>query len=116
MTPPELTYNLGSREEERDRYTFNQGYPTSIALTIQFEDEKTKADNCEKINAATWMDLLGGKVPEELRDFDDPKWDKIAAIKAVIPPGWEACVSPAGRTYYIDHNTRTTSWVLPESV
>ena len=32
-------------------------------------------------------------------------------IHQPLPPGWERKVNSAGRVYYIDHNTRTTSWV-----
>ena len=32
-----------------------------------------------------------------------------------LPPGWESRKdTTTGRTFYIDHNTRTTSWTLPE--
>jgi hypothetical protein len=30
-----------------------------------------------------------------------------------LPAGFSAAVSKSGRTYYIDHNTKTTSWVHP---
>lgn len=30
-----------------------------------------------------------------------------------LPAGFEARVSEAGKTYYVDHNTKTTSWVHP---
>lgn len=30
-----------------------------------------------------------------------------------IPPGWEVRVDPHGRRYYVDHNTRTTTWEKP---
>ncbi|KAL2149147.1 hypothetical protein VTH82DRAFT_8495 [Thermothelomyces myriococcoides] len=30
-----------------------------------------------------------------------------------LPPGWEIRVDHLGRTYYVDHNTRTTSWNRP---
>lgn len=31
-----------------------------------------------------------------------------------LPPGWESRTdATTGRTFYIDHNTRTTSWTLP---
>lgn len=34
-----------------------------------------------------------------------------------LPDGWEARVDPTtGRTFYIDHNTRTTSWMPPVAV
>lgn len=32
-----------------------------------------------------------------------------------LPSGWEKAKSVDGQTYYIDHNTRTTSWELPVS-
>ncbi|CAF4872032.1 unnamed protein product, partial [Rotaria socialis] len=30
-----------------------------------------------------------------------------------LPRGWEARKDAAGRTYYVDHNTRTTTWHHP---
>ena len=32
---------------------------------------------------------------------------------APIPAGWEEKVDNLGRTYYVDHNTRTTTWTRP---
>lgn len=28
-----------------------------------------------------------------------------------LPPGWAVSVAPNGRVFYIDHNTKLTSWV-----
>lgn len=33
-----------------------------------------------------------------------------------LPPGWERRVDNLGRTYYVDHNTRTTTWTRPSYV
>ncbi|EKX52970.1 hypothetical protein GUITHDRAFT_161126 [Guillardia theta CCMP2712] len=33
--------------------------------------------------------------------------------RAQLPPGWEEKQDPQGRTYYVDHNTRTTQWSPP---
>lgn len=30
-----------------------------------------------------------------------------------LPPGWEKRVDKYGRTFYIDHNTQTTTWIRP---
>ncbi len=30
-----------------------------------------------------------------------------------LPPGWEMRIDPHGRPYYVDHNTRTTTWERP---
>lgn len=32
-----------------------------------------------------------------------------------LPPGWERRIDPLGRTYYVDHNTRSTTWNRPSS-
>ncbi|OCH94028.1 hypothetical protein OBBRIDRAFT_789733 [Obba rivulosa] len=32
-----------------------------------------------------------------------------------LPDGWEERVTPEGRTYYIDHSTRTTTWAHPRA-
>ncbi|XP_031567934.1 uncharacterized protein LOC116302713 [Actinia tenebrosa] len=31
----------------------------------------------------------------------------------ILPPGWEAAVTPDGRKYFIDHHTKTTDWKHP---
>ncbi|KAK7504720.1 hypothetical protein BaRGS_00004206 [Batillaria attramentaria] len=31
-----------------------------------------------------------------------------------LPPGWECRKDAQGRTYYVDHNTRTTTWERPQ--
>ena len=30
-----------------------------------------------------------------------------------LPPGWEERVDSQGRTFYVNHNTRTTQWERP---
>ncbi|XP_041824465.1 NEDD4-like E3 ubiquitin-protein ligase WWP1 isoform X2 [Melanotaenia boesemani] len=37
-----------------------------------------------------------------------------AAASDPLPPGWEQRKDPHGRTYYVDHNTRTTTWERPQ--
>ena len=34
---------------------------------------------------------------------------------SLLPPGWEMRQDQRGRTFYIDHNTRTTTWQRPNS-
>jgi E3 ubiquitin-protein ligase NEDD4 len=33
-----------------------------------------------------------------------------------LPQGWERRIDPHGRTYYVDHNTRSTHWQRPRPV
>ncbi|CAE6476809.1 unnamed protein product, partial [Rhizoctonia solani] len=35
--------------------------------------------------------------------------DKLGSL----PPGWDLRTTPEGRVYYVDHNTRTTTWAHP---
>ncbi|KAG2059924.1 hypothetical protein BDR06DRAFT_1002987 [Suillus hirtellus] len=32
----------------------------------------------------------------------------------LVVPGWEWHISPLGRSYFVNHNTRTTSWKKPK--
>ena len=34
----------------------------------------------------------------------------------MLPLGWEERVDARGRVYYVDHNTRTTTWSPPTAV
>ncbi|KAF9264871.1 HECT-domain-containing protein [Marasmius fiardii PR-910] len=44
----------------------------------------------------------------QMRNFD-PHIDQFGPL----PSGWERRIDPLGRTYYIDHNTRSTTWNRP---
>ncbi len=36
-----------------------------------------------------------------------------APVEEGLPPGWELRYDPRGRSYYVDHNTRSTTWTRP---
>uniref|UniRef100_A0A0W0FU00 E3 ubiquitin-protein ligase n=1 Tax=Moniliophthora roreri TaxID=221103 RepID=A0A0W0FU00_MONRR len=44
----------------------------------------------------------------QMRNFN-PNVDQFGPL----PPGWERRIDPLGRTYYVDHNTRSTTWNRP---
>lgn len=44
----------------------------------------------------------------QMRNFN-PHEDQYGAL----PTGWERRIDPLGRTYYVDHNTRSTTWNRP---
>ena len=46
----------------------------------------------------------------QMRNFN-PSVDQYGPL----PPGWERRIDPLGRTYYVDHNTRTTTWNRPSA-
>ncbi|KAF9050719.1 HECT-domain-containing protein [Hymenopellis radicata] len=47
---------------------------------------------------------------QQMRNFN-PNVDQYGPL----PPGWERRIDPLGRTYYVDHNTRTTTWNRPSA-
>lgn len=50
-----------------------------------------------------------------LQDFVEPQACNRRNLDQVsqLPHGWESRKNHLGRIYYVDHNTRTTSWTLP---
>ncbi|GBE82605.1 ubiquitin-protein ligase [Sparassis latifolia] len=46
----------------------------------------------------------------QMRNFN-PHEDQFGPL----PPGWERRIDPLGRTYYVDHNTRSTTWNRPSA-
>lgn len=50
---------------------------------------------------------IGGARPGGLSSFEDSQ--------GRLPAGWERREDNLGRTYYVDHNTRTTTWSRPSN-
>lgn len=38
---------------------------------------------------------------------------KLLPTSSGLPPGWEEKQDERGRSYYVDHNSRTTTWTKP---
>ncbi|XP_067232568.1 E3 ubiquitin-protein ligase NEDD4-like isoform X12 [Chanodichthys erythropterus] len=52
----------------------------------------------------------------EVSDSTDPGSQRPQQLLPPLPPGWEEKVDNLGRTYYVNHNNRTTQWKRPSSV
>uniref|UniRef100_A0A671QUL3 E3 ubiquitin-protein ligase n=1 Tax=Sinocyclocheilus anshuiensis TaxID=1608454 RepID=A0A671QUL3_9TELE len=52
----------------------------------------------------------------EVTDSMDPGSQRPQQLLPPLPPGWEEKVDNLGRTYYVNHNNRTTQWKRPSSV
>ncbi|XP_017159642.1 E3 ubiquitin-protein ligase NEDD4-like isoform X2 [Poecilia reticulata] len=48
-----------------------------------------------------------------LRESSQTSTREEQPVSPVLPPGWEEKRDNKGRRYYINHNTRTTTWVRP---
>ncbi|NXS16459.1 NED4L ligase, partial [Mystacornis crossleyi] len=76
-----------------------------------------------------YMPKNGGQEEEnsDQRDDSEHAWDVVDSSDAAsqrqeelppppLPPGWEEKVDNLGRTYYVNHNNRTTQWHRPSLV
>uniref|UniRef100_A0A672SAM3 E3 ubiquitin-protein ligase n=1 Tax=Sinocyclocheilus grahami TaxID=75366 RepID=A0A672SAM3_SINGR len=52
----------------------------------------------------------------EVTDSTDPGSQRPQQLLPPLPPAWEEKVDNLGRTYYVNHNNRTTQWKRPSSV
>ncbi|KAG8441866.1 hypothetical protein GDO86_010881 [Hymenochirus boettgeri] len=52
--------------------------------------------------------------PRQSSSTADPVRQQPSSTTEPLPPGWEQRKDPHGRTYYVDHNTRTTTWERPQ--
>ncbi|XP_043693987.1 probable phosphoinositide phosphatase SAC9 [Telopea speciosissima] len=81
------------------------------------------ADSLDRTNAASYFGSLQVFVEQCRRigisldtdlAFGYPSINNYGGYIAPLPPGWEKrSDAVTGKTYYIDHNTRTTTWVHP---
>ena len=73
-------------------------------------------EQCEAIG----LDVFNANLAKAALEVGRPSSTGTAAYPprsssgTFLPPGWESRTdTTTGRTFYIDHNTRTTSWTLP---
>ncbi|KAH9602590.1 hypothetical protein KSS87_021997, partial [Heliosperma pusillum] len=81
------------------------------------------ADSLDRTNAASFFGALQVFVEQCRRlgisldsdmAYDNRSVDNYSGYTAPLPPGWEKrSDSVTGKTYFIDHNTRTTTWKHP---
>ncbi|KAH9989537.1 hypothetical protein BJV77DRAFT_1016981 [Russula vinacea] len=54
-------------------------------------------------------------IPHPRQPAEQPVASPAVARGEDLPPGWEQRYDPRGRPYYVDHNTRSTTWTRPPS-
>ncbi|KAG6891038.1 hypothetical protein C0992_010700 [Termitomyces sp. T32_za158] len=109
-SPVMLSSNVSPTATTETERTSSPSRPTSTgSLTSQ-----TPAPSSA---TATMSNSTGGTASSgspaqtaQMRNFN-PNVDQYGPL----PPGWERRIDPLGRTYYVDHNTRSTTWNRPSS-
>lgn len=84
----------------------------SIVLWIDFKFTATTSDNCyTSLNSRTTLvDLATGVwCLLSFRDLTNVRAEDLGPL----PPGWESRQTATGRTYFVDHNNRTTQFTDP---
>ncbi|XP_060041244.1 NEDD4-like E3 ubiquitin-protein ligase WWP2 isoform X2 [Erinaceus europaeus] len=95
--------------------------PTAVALPVlapPAEGEEPSTSGTQQVLATTQaLDALpAGWEQRELpsgRVYYVDHNTKTTTWERPLPPGWEKRTDPRGRFYYVDHNTRTTTWQRP---
>uniref|UniRef100_A0A8D1EVB0 WW domain-containing protein n=1 Tax=Sus scrofa TaxID=9823 RepID=A0A8D1EVB0_PIG len=57
-------------------------------------------------------DTLSNPQSPQPSPYNSPK-PQHKVTQSFLPPGWEMRIAPNGRPFFIDHNTKTTTWVSP---
>jgi WW domain len=87
---------------------------------LQSNSDKLAVSGYLIVNMSTNLDLPlpGSQIPpSELKNSSKkPEFGSFEYEKGPLPSGWEKRATPEGRSYYIDHNTKTTTWVRPKRI
>ncbi|XP_064010623.1 NEDD4-like E3 ubiquitin-protein ligase WWP1 isoform X3 [Pogoniulus pusillus] len=80
--------------------------------------ESAAATDCAEPNARNSVSAEAAK-PRESSSSSTTSAEPVRqqpgnACTEPLPLGWEQRKDPHGRTYYVDHNTRTTTWERPQ--
>lgn len=101
------------------------GPGTEMPKAKKSRDEKSPAPARP---ASSGLAALGASTPNMFVAAPEPRKDQIGqqplsasspniqsgqAAMPPLPPGWEMSVDPHGKVFFIDHNTKTTTWAHP---
>ncbi|KAG8826479.1 hypothetical protein FRC19_008833 [Serendipita sp. 401] len=83
---------------------------TPATATTNVTSTEAPAANTSQTNAAT-----NGRTTEAPPTTQDRNFSATEDQYGPLPNGWERRTDHLGRTYYVDHNNRTTTWTRPSS-
>ena len=105
--PGANTSSTTSEEQDQAQSVASSSRPTSSAVptTTSVAASTAAASSIQGSTSPTQAAQSA-----QMRNFN-PNVDQYGPL----PPGWERRIDPLGRTYYVDHNTRTTTWNRPSA-
>ncbi|KAG5645003.1 hypothetical protein DXG03_007280 [Asterophora parasitica] len=94
-----------------DQTTASSSRPTSTAAPSSSPTAPATSSAATSPSATGGTSSAGTAAQNaQMRNFN-PNVDQYGPL----PPGWERRIDPLARTYYVDHNTRTTTWNRPSA-
>ena len=98
--PVPMTANAGNELQATSPHV-----PAVIDNTAGSQPVNVPATSASPTNPATNGSSTGNPQQRNFSPYEDQY--------GPLPAGWERRVDPLARTYYVDHNTRTTTWARP---
>ncbi|KAL1926541.1 hypothetical protein VTP01DRAFT_5662 [Rhizomucor pusillus] len=83
---------------------YSQQQPSTLHTSIATESQATSSNEPVSTSSLSTRASSSAAAPQQQQDGNDD-----------LPPGWERRVDHLGRPYYVDHNTRTTTWKRPST-
>ncbi|XP_023684484.1 E3 ubiquitin-protein ligase NEDD4-like isoform X4 [Paramormyrops kingsleyae] len=104
-SPPPTAVPSSHLSESQLRRPRSLSSPT-VTLSAPIEG----ANNIQARRAV--KDTLSNPQSPQPSPYSSPK-SQHKTTQSFLPPGWEMRIAPNGRPFFIDHNTRTTTWEDP---
>ncbi|KYO38511.1 E3 ubiquitin-ligase Itchy-like protein isoform A [Alligator mississippiensis] len=95
--------SAGATDTEEERSAVGTASPPAVALSA------TSSSTAAALPAAA----VPGEAEEPASGSGTQQPQEATQVLDALPPGWEQRELPNGRVYYVDHNTKTTTWERP---
>ncbi|XP_078400626.1 NEDD4-like E3 ubiquitin-protein ligase WWP2 isoform X1 [Cetorhinus maximus] len=98
-----------SNESDNDNCSndLNPAAPPAVTLPSASDTSPSTAGTVSSTNSSAV-----GETSEAAPNLTEQPQTSAQNLEA-LPPGWEQRMLPNGRVYYVDHNTKTTTWERP---
>ncbi|EEB13366.1 E3 ubiquitin-protein ligase Nedd-4, putative [Pediculus humanus corporis] len=108
----EVDENIEVRQKDKTKNALSsEGLPPGWTVQIAPNGRVFFIDHNEK--TTTWVDPRTGRASPMPNQVVTTVPKKVDDELSPLPEGWEERMHTDGRTFFIDHNTRTTQWEDP---
>ncbi|XP_060249950.1 NEDD4-like E3 ubiquitin-protein ligase WWP1 isoform X6 [Ovis aries] len=115
---PALSSNCTSTPVEdppvQETLTSSENNECIVSNSAAFGSEARSALDPSTSNSASSSAFEAAKLRQPDGCMEPVRQQSGGANTETLPSGWEQRRDPHGRTYYVDHNTRTTTWERPQ--